>query len=137
MNKFFITGRLTKDVEKQTTQSGISVARFSVAVDRDFKDSAGNKQTDFFTVVAWRKLADLCADYLAKGRQVAILGQVQNRSYEDDNGNKRTVTEVIAESVEFMGAKPNTAQDENVGAKPTQRPAMDKLEEIEEEDLPF
>lgn len=137
MNKFFITGRLTKDVEKQTTQSGVSVARFSVAVDRAFKDEQGNKQTDFFNVVAWRKLADLCADYLAKGRQVAIVGQVQNRSYEDNDGNKRTVTEVIAESVEFMGAKPNTAQDENVGAKPKQRPAMDKLEPIEDDDLPF
>ena len=137
MNKFFITGRLTKDVEKQTTQSGVSVARFSVAVDRNYKDESGNKQTDFFNVVAWRTTADLCANYLSKGRQVAIMGQVQNRSYEDNNGNKRTVTEVIAESVEFMGAKPNTAQDENVGAKSTKRPAMDKLEEIEELDLPF
>ena len=137
MNKFFITGRLTKDVEKQTTQSGISVARFSVAVDRNYKDESGNKQTDFFNVVAWRTTADLCANYLSKGRQVAILGQVQNRSYEDNDGNKRTVTEVIAESVEFMGAKPNTAQDENAGAKSTKRPAIDKLEEIEELDLPF
>lgn len=137
MNKFFITGRLTKDVEKQTTQSGISVARFSVAVDRDFKDSAGNKQTDFFNVVAWRGLADLCATYLSKGRQVAVMGQVQNRSYEDNNGAKRFVTEVIAESVEFIGGNNNTAQNENTGAKPKQRPAIDKLEEIEELDLPF
>ena len=137
MNKFFITGRLTKDVEKQTTQGGVSVARFSVAVDRNYKDDNGNKQADFFNVVAWRTTAELCAKYLSKGRQVAIVGQVQNRSYEDNNGNKRTVTEVIAESVEFMGGNNNTAQNENVGAKPTQRPAVDKLEPIEEEDLPF
>lgn len=136
MNKFFITGRLTKDVEKQTTQSGVSVARFSVAVDRAFKDENGNKQADFFNVVAWRGLADLCSQYLAKGRQVAIVGQVQNRSYEDANGNKRFVTEVIAESVEFIGGNGNSAQNENAGAKPTQRPKVDDLEEILE-DLPF
>lgn len=135
MNKFFITGRLTKDVEKQTTQSGVSVARFSVAVDRAFKDENGNKQTDFFNVVAWRGLADLCSQYLSKGRQVAIVGQVQNRSYEDANGNKRTVTEVIAESVEFIGGNNNTAQNENVGAKP--RPQVDQLQPIDDEDLPF
>lgn len=136
MNKFFIIGRLTKDVEKQTTQSGVSVARFSVAVDRAFKDENGNKQADFFNVVAWRNLADLCSQYLSKGRQVAIVGQVQNRSYEDNNGNKRTVTEVIAESVEFIGGNNNTAQNGNEGAKPTQRPKVDDLEEILE-DLPF
>lgn len=135
MNKFFCTGRTTNEVELKKTASDISVARFGIAVDRGFKDPDGNKQTDFFNVVAWRKLADLCDEYLTKGRQVAILGQVQNRSYEDANGNKRTVTEIIAESVEFMGQNPNTAQNENAGAKP--RPQVDQLQPIEEEDLPF
>jgi single-strand DNA-binding protein len=136
MNKVILMGRLTRDPELRYTNSQVATCSFSVAVDRNYRDDNGNKQADFFNVVAWRTTADLCANYLSKGRQVAIMGQVQNRSYEDAQGNKRTVTEVIAESVEFIGGNNNTAQNESAGVKPTQRPKVDELEEILE-DLPF
>ena len=84
MNKTFLIGNLTKDVDLRTTQSGKSVASFTIAVNRRFKDKEGEKQTDFFSIIAWGQLGEMCGRYLAKGRKVAVVGELQTRSYEKD-----------------------------------------------------
>ena len=101
MNKAILIGRLTRDPELRTTSNGISVTSFTIAVDRNFNNQQGEKETDFIPVVAWRKLADTCAKYLAKGRLVAVSGRMQVRSYEGKDG-KRYVTEVVADEVQFL-----------------------------------
>ena len=101
MNKAILIGRLTRDPELRTTSNGISVTSFTIAVDRNFNNQQGEKETDFIPVVAWRKLAETCAKYLAKGRLVAVSGRMQVRSYEGKDG-KRYVTEVVADEVQFL-----------------------------------
>lgn len=122
MNKVLIIGNLTRDPELRQTNTGLSVCNFTVAVGRRHGE---NNETDFFSVQAWRGLADNCAKYLKKGKKVAVIGSLQNRSYEDKDGVKRTITEIIASDVEFLS--PNT--DEN-----TRRA---ELIEVEDDDLPF
>ena len=102
LNKFVCMGRLTKDPELRLTPSGVSVATFTIAVDRDFKDQNGEKQTDFLNVVAWRQTANFIANHFSKGRMICIEGSVQTRSYEKD-GQKRYVTEIVAEKAHFTG----------------------------------
>lgn len=99
MNKAIITGRLTKDVDLRTTQSGKFVTSFTVAVDRM------DEGADFIDCVAWGKTAENMQRYLSKGSKVLVLGRLSKRSYEDRNGNKRTLTEVVAESVEFLDSR--------------------------------
>jgi single-strand DNA-binding protein len=105
MNKSFIIGRLTKDPEARATQSGISKSSFTVAVDRRYKNQQGERETDFLNVVAWRGLADLCNRYLHKGSKVAVSGSIQTRNYEDKDGIKRYITEIVADEVEFLTPK--------------------------------
>ena len=110
MNKAFIIGNLTKDPELRTTQSGISVCSFNVAVSRRYKDANGEKQVDFIPVIGWRGLAENCAKYLAKGRKVAVSGEIQTRSYDAQDGSKRYVTEIVAADVEFLTPVTNEQQ---------------------------
>lgn len=131
MNKAIIIGRLTADPETNKTNSGIDVCRFAVAVNRPYKDASGETQTDYLNIVVWREAAKNCAKYLTKGRQVAVVGSIQTRSYEDNNGAKRYVTEIVAENVEFIGGNPNAAE------KPNSRPKVDDLKEIDDDTLPF
>ena len=131
MNRFFATGRLTKDPEKRTTQSGISVCTFTIAVDRRYKNANGERETDFFPVVCWRQVADLSAQYLSKGKQVAIAGEVQTRSYEKD-GQKRYVTEVVADEVQFLSPRGDSVER---GRGTTQEPEMTPVNG--DDDLPF
>ena len=99
MNKVVLIGRLTKDPETRITTGDISMTTFTLAVSRTFaKDEA-----DFIRVTTWRKTAELCAQYLTKGRQVAVEGRIQVRSYDDKTGKTVWVTEVIADTVEFLG----------------------------------
>jgi single-strand DNA-binding protein len=102
MNKAILIGNLTKDPELSTIPSGVSVCKFSIAVNRIFADAEGNKATDFFNIVVWRKVGENCAKFLKKGSKVCVVGQIQNRSYDDKDGNKRYVTEIIADEVEFL-----------------------------------
>lgn len=105
MNKVILIGRLTRDPElKFTPNTGHAVASFTLAVDGQKDD------TLFVNIVAWNKQAENCAQYLTKGREAAVVGRLQIRSYEKD-GQKRYITEVVAESVEFLGSKPQDAQD--------------------------
>lgn len=105
MNKSFFIGNLTKDPELRSTPSGKAVTSFTIAVNRRFKDKGGDPVTDFFPVVTWDKLAESCARYLAKGKKVAVVGELQTRSYDDKQGVKRYVTEIVADEVEFLSPK--------------------------------
>ena len=98
MNKVFLIGRLVDNPEHRTTPNGASVTTFRIGVNRRFN----REQSDFFTIVAWRGLADTCAKYLVKGQQVAVCGELQTRSYDDRNGVCRTATEIQAEDIEFL-----------------------------------
>ena len=102
MNQVILIGNLTRDPELSTTPGGVSVCRFAMAVNRTYRNQDGSQETDFFNVVAWRSQADFCGKYLKKGRKVAVIGNIQNRSYDDKDGNKRYVTEIIANNVEFV-----------------------------------
>ena len=105
MNKVFLIGRLTRDPELRYTGSNIPVASFTVAVNRTFTNAQGEREADFIPVVVWRKQAENVKNYLNQGSQVAIDGRIQTRSYDDTDGKKRYVTEVIADNVQFLDTK--------------------------------
>ena len=106
MNKVILIGRLTKDVELRYTQTNnTAVASFSLAVNRKFVKPGEERQADFFNIIAWNKLAENISKYLFKGNQVAISGRLETRSWDDPNGQKHYVTEVIAEEVDFIESK--------------------------------
>ena len=126
MNTWFGIGRATKDCEISTTNNGVNVAKFTIAVDRKFKDAEGNKVADFINIVAWRGLADVCGKYIKKGQQVAIKGELQIRSYDAQDGTKRYVTEIIADDIKLLGSK----SEEN------KSPTTD-LQPIDDDNLPF
>lgn len=132
MNKVILIGNLTRVPELTETPSGVPVCRFAVAVSRDYADSQGNRETDFFNITTWRGKAETCGKYLKKGNKVAVCGSLQNRSYEDKDGNKRTVTDVIASDVEFL--TPKQSEEESVVSVKRERPQM---EEIDDNQLPF
>lgn len=135
MNRVVLLGRLATEVELKTTQSGLEVAQFRLAVNRRAANKEGVREADFIPIVVWRQLAGLCHKYLSKGRQCAVIGTLQTRSYDAQDGSKRYVTEVIADEVEFIGSGEKGA---DTGAqKPTaQENAQDGFAETDEE-LPF
>ena len=106
MNSATLMGRLTKDVElRYTTGNNTAVARFTLAVNRQFKKEGEERQADFIPVVAWGKTAEFCSKYFSKGQQIALVGRIETRSWDDDSGTKHYVTEVIAEQVFFADSK--------------------------------
>lgn len=102
MNKVLLVGRITKDIEKRSTQNGKSVATFNIAVQRKFKNQDGKYDSDFVNCVAWGLNADFITRYFKKGSKIGIVGSLQSRTYDDKNGNKRYVTEVLVDEVEFV-----------------------------------
>lgn len=140
MNKVILMGRLTKDPElRYTSANNTAVCSFTLAVDRRFSKQGEEKQADFIPVVAWRKEAEFCSKYFTKGLKVAIVGSMQNRSWDDNEGKKHYITEVIADEAYFVESK------KNEGA-PQQKPAggsgaagqTDGFYPMEEDDeLPF
>lgn len=100
MNNIILIGRLTKDPDLRYTQAGKAVCSFTLAVDRPY--SGDKKEADFINIVVWNKVGENCAQYLSKGRKVAVQGRLQIRNYEDDKGYKKYITEVVANSVEFL-----------------------------------
>lgn len=132
MNRAILIGRLTKDPDFNTTSSGISVCSFTLAISRRFQNSNGERETDFINIVAWRTNADICHKYLKKGSQVSIIGSIQTRTYDAQDGSKRTVTEVVADEVEFIGSKASGGQEETQ----TEEKKVTKLEPIDDT-LPF
>ena len=109
MNKAIIIGNLTKDVESGTSNAGTVWANFTVAVTRRYSNQQGTKETDFIPVRVYGKVAENCAKYLSKGKKAAVVGAVQTRSYDAQDGSKRYVTEILAEEVEFLSPKDQSA----------------------------
>ncbi|MGI6091176.1 MAG: single-stranded DNA-binding protein [Saccharofermentanales bacterium] len=105
MNKAILMGRLTRDPELRTTSNNVSVCTFTLAVDRNYKNRDGERLTDFIPIVVWRQQADFVSKYFSKGQRMLVVGSIQPRSYEDQSGQKRYVTEVIAEEVYFADSK--------------------------------
>lgn len=119
MNLVVLIGRLTKEPELKYTPSGVPVATFTVAVDRPFKSQQGEKETDFIEIVAWRQSAEFAANYLGKGRLVAVQGRLQVRSWVQQDGTRRWKTEVVADQVRGLDRpKERTDQPASVGAAP-------------------
>lgn len=132
MNRFFGIGRLTKEPELKSTASGLSVCRFTIAIDRRFKQEG--QQADFIPIVTWRGQADNCAKYLHKGSQVGIVGSIQTGSYDDKNGNKIYTTEVNAEEVQFLSKGTNEAEN---NIKTAHEMFDGQMTPVEAEDFPF
>ncbi len=105
MNKVFLIGRLGKDPELSQTANGVSLCKFSLATTRPFASKDGSRETDWHNITVWRGSAETCAKYLKRGSMAAVAGTIQYRSYEDKNGVKRTVTDIIADEVEFLSPK--------------------------------
>ena len=139
LNKIFIMGRLTRDPELRTTNSGTSVASFSLAVDRNYKGADGEKETDFIDCVAWRQTGEFAAKYFAKGRMAVVEGRLQIRPWTDKEGNNRRSAEVIVDNMDFGDSKHD---GDTGGARSASGPvnvsANDWQEADEDEgDLPF
>ena len=113
MNKVILIGRLTKDPELKTTPSGVATTTFTVAVDRNFTNQQGQREADFLNCVAWRKQAENISRYTTKGSQVAVEGRIQTRTYDGQDGQKRYITEVVADNVEFLGSKNSSNNSSN------------------------
>lgn len=107
LNRVVLIGRLAKDPELKYTPNGVAVTSFTLAVDRNFKSAQGERETDFINIVVWRQLAETCQAFLAKGKLAAVDGRLQIRSFEGQDGQKRTVAEVVAENVRFLSPKEN------------------------------
>ena len=113
MNKIMLIGRLTKDPELRYTQSGTAAASFTLAVNRRFTNQNGEREADFINCVAWQKAAEFVANYFKKGQQMALEGRLQVRSYEGNDGQRRWVTEVVAEQIEFVRSKESGSNNSN------------------------
>ena len=139
-NLVVLTGRLTADPELKTTQSGISVTSFSVAVNRPYRTGEG-QQTDFMNVVAWRKTAEFIAKYFKKGNMIGIEGSIQTRKYTDKNGNNRTAFEVVVNNAQFVESKRDSAASQG-GEQPASfsnagADDFSDLSDVSDDDLPF
>ena len=130
MNKVYLIGNLTKDVDIAETPSGVNVARFTLAVSRPYTNADGNRDADFHNCIAWRGLGERIAQFCKKGDKLAIVGSLQNRSYEDKDGNKRYVTEIVVNEVEFLTPK----KTDGVKAKEAE---LEQMREDEQIGLPF
>ena len=126
MNKVMLIGNLTREPELSTIPNGTAVCKFSIAVNRRFQDAEGNRQTDFFNIVAWRALGENCGKYLKKGNKVGVVGQIQTRTYEQD-GQKKYFTEIIADEVEFLTPKGGAGGDF----------AGEEMQPVTDDNLPF
>ena len=136
MNRVILIGNLANDPESRTTQSGIAQCSFRLAVQRRFKGENGEREADFLPVVCWRQTAEFAQRYLVKGRKVAVEGSIQTRSYDAQDGSKRYVTEIIADSVEAVGGREDGAQ----GAQRAQQGGQDHqsgFTEVDDDELPF
>ena len=127
LNKVILIGRLVADPQLRYTQSGIAVTSFTLAVDRPFVSQDGQREADFIDIVTWRKLAEVCANHLNKGRLVAVEGRLQIRSYDDQNGIRRKASEIVADNVRFLDRAQDSGSYESADGPP----------EPEFDDIPF
>ncbi len=142
MNKVILVGNLTKDPELVTTNNGISLCRFTLAVQRRFTSGDGEREADFINIVVWRAQADNCYKYLKKGSKAGVVGSLQTRAYDGNDGTRKYATEVVAEEVEFLASRGAAASEEAeapaAGSKSTGKSdAITKFEPIDDDNLPF
>ncbi len=145
MNKVILVGNLTRDPELVTTNNGISLCRFTLAVQRRFTTSDGEREADFINIVVWRGQAENCHKYLKKGSKAGVVGSIQTRSYDAGDGTKKYATEVVADEVEFLSTKgsnaenvPETPAPEAAGSKSSGKSdVISKFEPIDDDNLPF
>lgn len=132
MNKITLIGNLTKDPETHVTSSNVTVTTFTIAVKRRFAQN-GEKITDFFRINAWRQLGEICSSYLSKGRKVAVIGELQARTYEGRDGKTKMSLDVYADEVEFLTQK----ADKEEQTEPAPVVTVDSFADVQSEDIPF
>jgi single-strand DNA-binding protein len=148
LNRAMLIGNLTRDPEVRTTPSGVSVTSFSIATNYIWTDASGNRQekTEFHNIVAWKKLAEICGQYLRKGSKVYIEGRLQTRSWDDQTGNKRYITEIVADNMIMLDTKGSSRPSQNTAAPTPEETTptiqideadMGSTEEIKVEEVPF
>ena len=137
MNKVVLIGNLAKDPELTTTNNGVSLCKFTIAVQRRFTGPDGEREADFLPIIVWRGQADNCYKYLKKGSKAAITGSVQTRSYEGTDGTRRYITEIVADEVEFLGSRNGGDDDEMVKPTEEKKEVVSKFEPIDDDNLPF
>lgn len=151
LNRVVLVGRLTKDPDLRYTQSGVAVANFTVAVNRPFSNQQGEREADFINCVVWRKAAENLANYMKKGNQIGVDGRIQTRTFETKDGRTAFVTEVVADSVQFLEPKNSSNRqggggnqgsyggNQHQGNNTQQEPFKDEGEpiDISDDDLPF
>ncbi|EGQ4044244.1 single-stranded DNA-binding protein [Staphylococcus pseudintermedius] len=144
LNRVVLVGRLTKDPDFRTTPSGVSVATFTLAVNRTFTNAQGEREADFINCVVFRKQAENVKNYLSKGSLAGVDGRLQSRSYENQEGRRVFVTEVVCDSVQFLESKNNNQSNNQPQQQRGQAPAQDNPFtnannpiDIDDEDLPF
>ena len=133
MNKIVLIGNLTHDPELRTTSKGVSVCSFNIAVNRRFADQGGERKADFFRIIAWRQLGENCGKYLAKGRKVAVVGELQARLYETKTGKTQMELDVQADEIEFLSPRDNSSASVADGKVTSE----DGWADINSDDLPF
>lgn len=141
LNRVVLIGRLTRDPELKYTANGIGVCTFSLAVNRSYTNQAGERQADFIDIVAWRQLAENVANYMTKGRLVAVEGRIQTRTYETQDGQKRKAVEVIADAVRFLdkasGSGQSRSSDDDAWASLGREVDPGGVDIVEDYEIPF
>lgn len=137
INSVSLTGRITKDLEKHETGKGTSVVNFSLAVDRRFKDQNGERQADFIQIQAWGKTAEILCKYAGKGSLIGVEGRIQTRNYENNQGQRVYVTEIVAENVTFLDSKKNNDQSQQGGYQQANGYQNDNYQQTFDSALPF
>ena len=140
MNKVFLIGNLTRDPELTETPSGVPVCHFAIAVSRNYSSQDGERQTDFFNCTAWRGMAETIARYTKKGKKVSVVGSIQMRNYEDNQGVKRTAVDVIIQDCEFLSPRDDEDSFDSVSDSPRQstqkrKPVLQAMDD--DNDIPF
>ena len=139
MNKVFFIGNLTRDPELRETPSGVAMCRFALAVSRPYSSQDGERQTDFFNCTAWRAMAESIARFTKKGKKVCVVGSIQLRNYEDNQGVKRTAVDIIAQDVEFLSPRDNEDSFDDVSEAPRpqakRKPVLQAMDD--DSDIPF
>lgn len=147
INRVVLVGRLTRDPELRYTPSGVAVTTFTLAVNRTYSNAQGEREADFINIVAWRQLAELCANYLKKGSQAGLDGRLQSRSYDNKEGRRVFVTEVVADNVQFLSPAGERREGGGGGPSAGSGYGFDQMDDpfandsktvdISDDDLPF
>ena len=136
MNRVFLIGNLTKDPELTTTNSGVSLCKFTLAVQRRFTGNDGEREADFLPIIVWRGLADNCYKFLKKGSKAGVSGTIQTRQYDAPDGTRRFITEIIADEVEFLSTRNGGEEAESTKTTKNDE-VVTKFEPIDDDNLPF